>query len=147
MWLIIAIGAAVLALGLAGYALRSGRQGAAQVMAATVNRDCAPWDGPAFRLSIPLDRHPEAVILVSIWKSPSLRGRTALTFSDGTDQAGSASLSGTSGQLEPLSGSVVLNGVDEAQPVEGSFDLVTETGSRFTGRFSAAWGDLQALCG
>jgi hypothetical protein len=146
-WIITSIGLGLLAVAIAAYGLRSGYQGEGQVLAATVNRDCAPWDGPAFTVSIPVDAPSQAVILVSIWQSPDIAGPAAFAFPDRMGRTGNASLIGLSGQEEPLSGRVILRGADQGQPVEGSFDLMSETGSRFEGRLSASWGEQRALCG
>jgi hypothetical protein len=42
---------------------------------------------------------------------------------------------------------VTLQRVEPELPVEGTFDLVTETGERLEGKFIAEWGDEIIYCG
>jgi hypothetical protein len=116
-----------------------------QEFPATVNRDCAPWDGPAFTVNIPLD--DGRTVSISIWQSPELGGPVTFSFPDPSGQVGNASLFPAGGMPEELSGTVHFQGVQAEQPVEGQFNLVTENGDRFKGRFTAAWGDATMLCG
>jgi hypothetical protein len=112
---------------------------------ATVYRDCAPWDGAAFTVQIPLGRGD--VIDISIWKSPEIQIPITFTFPDDTGQTGNAILSHHVGQLDALSGTVRFQSVVEGQPVRGSFNLHNESGEIFEGSFEAEWDDQFFLCG
>jgi hypothetical protein len=50
------------------YVLRS--QESTQIFPASVVRDCAPWDGPAFTVSIPYEAG--TIINISIYESPNI---------------------------------------------------------------------------
>lgn len=117
----------------------------AQVFAATVNRDCAPWDGSAFTVSVPMSDRTE--IDISIWQAPEIKFPLLFKFPDGTGQVGYASSRSYSGEYEQLNGTVFFWRVEERSSVEGRFDFVTETGEHSKGRFEAEWGDQVALCG
>ena len=139
----IAIGMLILGIALFTFSMRN--QKPAQIFAATVNRDCAPWDGSAFTVQIPWQDH--TVIDISIWKSPDIKFPVTFSFPDNTGQVGNASYSLVPDKYEQLHGTVFFWRVAAASQVDGKFDLVTEAGQHFTGQFEAAWGDLVVLCG
>ncbi|RPI88800.1 MAG: hypothetical protein EHM40_22075 [Chloroflexi bacterium] len=111
---------------------------------ATVNRDCAPWDGTAFTISMPVE---ESVINISIYQSPDIRLPVTFSFPDGTGRVGSAFLLLPAGMPEELNGKVSFQGVRQGIPVDGNFDLLTETGEQFKGRFKAEWENQPVYCG
>lgn len=113
--------------------------------AATVNRDCAPWDGPAFTVSVPLN--DGRTVSISIWQSPELGGPVTFTFPDTSGQVGNASVFSADGMPDELSGTVAFQRVQADQPVEGHFNLVDKNGVPFKGTFHAIWGDAAPLCG
>ena len=115
------------------------------VLSATINRACAPWDGSAFTVSIPLDS--TTAITVSIWQSPDINRPVKFSFADETGQVGMATLMPGRDPLQQLEGEVSFQRVEEGSPVEGEFDLTTKSGERFTGKFKAAWGDQVVYCG
>lgn len=115
----------------------------AQVYPATINRDCAPWDGAAFTVSIPLDN---GGIQVSIYQSPELSLPATFTFPDETLMEGSALLLVPVAMPEPLSGRVTFQRVERGIPVEAMFDLITQTGQEFKGKFRAEWGNEVVYC-
>lgn len=119
-------------------------QGAAQVFPATINRDCAPWDGAAFTVSIPLNG---LVMDISVYQSPDIRSPITFSFPDQTGRAGRAITILPVGLPEELSGSVTFQRVEQRSPVEGKFDLVTDTGQQYKGRFIAEWGSEIVYCG
>lgn len=114
----------------------------AQVFPATINRDCAPWDGAAFTVSIPLNG---LVMDISVYQSPDIRFPITFSFPDQT--TGRAMTILQVGLPEELSGSVTFQRVEQRSPVEGKFDLVTNTGQQYKGRFIAEWGNETEYCG
>ena len=116
-----------------------------QIIPATINRDCAPWDGSAFRVSIPTETGTS--IDISIWKAPDIKIPVTFSFPDNTGRVGNASYRLASGIYGQLSGTVFFWRVEEGNQVEGKFKLVTETGQQFEGQFTAEWGSQMILCG
>lgn len=114
------------------------------VFTVTINRDCAPWDGGAFTVSIPMD---ESVINISIYQSPAIRHPVTFSFPDESMQEGSAFLLLPTGLPQQLSGKVIFQSVEEGKPVEGEFSLTTESGEHFKGQFNAQWGNEIIYCG
>ncbi|HET9906693.1 MAG TPA: hypothetical protein VFQ23_08625 [Anaerolineales bacterium] len=133
----------ILAVGWLGYSTRN--QEPAQVFSATINRDCAPWDGGAFTVSIPVD--VTTTIMISIWQSPDIQHPIAFTFPDESGQTGFVYILPEIDPLQPLSGEVFFGRVEQGLPVEGEFNLTTERGEQFNGRFKAVWGDQVVYCG
>ncbi|RPJ20863.1 MAG: hypothetical protein EHM33_27550 [Chloroflexi bacterium] len=115
------------------------------VFPATINRDCAPWDGSAFTVSIPVS--DGAIIATSIYQSPDIRLPVTFSFPDETMRAGNALLLLPVGVPEPLTGKVSFPRVEQGLPVEGKFDLLTETGRQFKGSFKAEWENQPVYCG
>ena len=115
------------------------------VFPATINRDCAPWDGAAFTVSIPYDA--VSVITISIWESPDFKIPTTFLLPDVEGQVGYAYILSELDSLIPLKGEVSFQRVGEGRPIEGRFSLTPESGEVFAGRFIAEWGEQMALCG
>jgi hypothetical protein len=134
-----------LLLGIALYIFSARNQEHLQTFPATVNRDCAPWDGAAFTVSIPFG--DGTIIDLSIWKSPDIRLPTTYSFPDETGQVGNALLRLQAGLPEQLTGRVLFPRVEQDMAVEGEFDLLTEAGQKFKGRFEAEWGNQIVMCG
>lgn len=116
----------------------------ARVLPATVNRDCAPWDGPAFTVSIPAE---DAVIHISIYRSPKVRFPVVFSFPDQTLREGNALFLLQASSPEQLTGMISFQRVNTEKPVEGQFNLFSESGEQFQGTFIARWGDQMAICG
>lgn len=115
------------------------------VLSATISRDCAPWDGGAFTIKIPMS---EGVMLdISIWQSPDIDRQITFSFPDETQQVGNASLLPQFGEPEQLTGSVWLNNVSEGMPVEGRFSLTSKSGAQLEAKFVAEWDDQIVYCG
>jgi hypothetical protein len=110
----------LLILGIALFTFSPQNQAPTQVFTATVNRDCAPWDGSAFRVSIPMK--DGTVINISIWQAPDIKFSKTFMFPDDTGQVGNASLLLANGEYETLSGEVRLEGVSEGKPFAGRFN-------------------------
>ena len=120
-------------------------QAPAQTLQATINRDCAPWDGAAFTVSVPMK--DGTIIYISIWQSPDIKLPARFSIPDETGQIGFAYILPELDPLQQLSGEVSFRRVEEGIPVEGEFDFTTESGKQFTGKFKAEWGNVTAMCG
>ena len=141
----VAISLLILILGIALFTFSTRNQGAIQVFPATINRDCAPWDGTAFTVSFRYD--PITTITISIWQSPSFTFPVTFSFPDETMRVGIAYSLPELDPLEELTGKVTFWRVEEGIPVEGEFNFTAERGGRFKGRFKAYWGNQIAMCG
>ena len=117
----------------------------AQVFPATVDRECAPWDGSAFTVSIPL--RDGSTISISIYRSPDLKLPSRYSFPDETMNEGNVYLRKPDGSLEQLTGDVWFQRVSDDVPLEGGFRLRSERGARLEGKFLAEWGDEVVYCG
>ena len=141
----VVLGLSILIVGISLFAYAIRIQRSTQVFPATVNRDCAPWDGAAFTVRIALSGGD--IIDISIWQSPEIKFPVTFSFPDNTGQVGNAILNHPVGLPEPMSGTVFFWRVDRENPVEGKFDFVTETGERFEGQFKAEWENQTMMCG
>jgi hypothetical protein len=142
---IIIFGLVILILGIAWYTFPKRNQAPVQTFPATIQRDCAPWDGAAFTVNIPVQGVVD--LSISIWQAPELTSPNAFSFPDDTGQVGNASLADAAGTSEQLSGNVFFSSVQDGSPVDGRFELSTDTGQRFAGEFHAEWGDQIVMCG
>lgn len=133
----------ILGVGWLGYSRRN--QEPAQVFSATINRDCAPWDGGAFTVLIPIDA--TTTITISIWRTPDIQFPIKFTFPDESGQIGFVYILPEIDPLQPLNGDVFFWRVEQGMPVEGEFKLMTESGEKLVGRFTATWGDQVVYCG
>jgi len=112
---------------------------------ATIERDCAPWDGAAFTVSIPWDQ--AAILNISIYQSPEITHPVTFSFPDETMRIGNAYLLLPDGSPEQLTGKIFFAGVHTGRIVEGRFDLISAGGEKVMGRFRAEWGNQVAYCG
>lgn len=135
----------LIALGSIWFFSRSRAETPAQVYPAVVNRDCAPWDGSAFTISIPLEDGSN--VAISIYRSPDIRRSTSFSFPDESMREGNALLLLPVGTPEPLRGNAWFRRVEPGMPVEGRFQLWNEAGAQFEGRFVAEWGNEIVYCG
>jgi len=115
-----------------------------RILPATINLDCAPWDGSAFTISIPIQ---SGSLYISIYQSPDIQNPTTFRFPDDTMSVGNALLTLPIGSASQVRGRVTLQHVEQGNPVEGRFDLVTESGEQLKGKFSAEWRDDIIYCG
>jgi hypothetical protein len=139
------IASSLLVLVIAVFAFSTRNQEPARVFPATINRDCAPWDGSAFTMSIPLQ--DGSLLNISIYQSPDINRPATFSFPDESRRVGNASYLLPSGEYEQLSGKVSFQRVAEGMPVEGKFNVRSERGEQFKGRFVAAWDNLTVMCG
>jgi hypothetical protein len=120
-------------------------EGPTPLYPATIDRDCAPWDGIAFTASIPWNH--AATLYVSIYQSPEITHPVTFSFPDETMRIGNAYLLLPDGSPEQLTGKVFFERVHAGESVEGRFDLISASGEKFKGTFRAEWGNLAAYCG
>lgn len=139
----IAVG--LLLLGVTLFIFSTRNQEPAQVFSATINRDCAPWDGTAFMVSIPYT--PGTMIRISIWQAPDMKYPVTFSFPDDSGEVGNATFLLRYSYSVQLTGRVFFSRVEQGVPVEGRFDFVTEAGQRIKGTFIADWEDEIVLCG
>jgi len=86
-------------------------------------------------------------ITISIYQSPDIKFPTAFLFPDDTMNVGNALLILPIGSPEQLTGKVSFQGVGQDIPVEGQFELVTNAGEHFKGKFIAEWKNEIVYCG
>lgn len=112
-----------------------------QKIPAKIIDSCAPFDGPAFQISIAEN------IIVDIYQSPQFDNSVKFTF-QANSPSGYARLLLPNSELlreqrkisyKPLTGEIVFNKVKRDVPVEGSFNFVTPEGERKQGTFKAIW--------
>jgi hypothetical protein len=142
----IAIGLSILLLaGLLWSVFSTQSQEPAQVLPAVINRDCAPWDGMAFTVTIPYA--PVSTIDISIWQAPDISLPVTFRFPDSSGRVGNAVYRPGFGEPEQITGTAFFRRVGEGGPVEGEFNFERENGVRLRGKFKAEWGNQRALCG
>jgi hypothetical protein len=115
------------------------------VIAATIDRDCAPWDGSAFTVSVPW--WDTSALVVSIWRAPDIEGPVTFSFVDSVAGDGQAARRGADGSSEVLGGTVTFEGVQLGLPVVGRIRLRSAAGTVFAGTFRAEWGTTRVYCG
>jgi len=138
------VGLIILIGGIAFYAFTKRSQAAEQIFPATINRDCAPWDGSAFTVSIPMK---DMGISISIYQAPDIKLPATFSFPDDTMSVGNALLIMPIDSPKELTGKVSFQRVQQGSPVEGTFDITAVTGERFKGKFIAEWGNEIVYCG
>ena len=76
---------------------------------ATINNSCAPWDGPAFVVTVPSDDTTStSVITVAIWQEAHITRPTVFRVPDNSGRVGVAWLLTHAGTQEDLAGSISL---------------------------------------
>lgn len=140
-----AIGLFILVFGIVWLTFSTQDDEPAQIFPATINRDCAPWDGSAFTVSIPIE--DKSIMDISIYRSPEIRLPVRFSFPDETMSLGHALYLTPPGLPEQLTGTVFFQRVERGKPVEGRFNFTSERGEQFKGRFIAEWGNEIIYCG
>ena len=135
----------ILILGITWLSFSTRNQEPAQTFPATVNRDCAPWDGAAFTISIPYNS--TTIIQISIWQAPDIKLPSSFVIPDDAKQIGYAYIQPESGPVIQLNGDVSFQRVEVDTPVEGRFSFTSERGGQFEGEFKAEWGTQVIMCG
>jgi hypothetical protein len=139
------VGLGLLLFGIALYVFSTQSPEFTQTFPATANRECAPWDGPAFTVQIPWA--DGGLINISIWQAPEINFVKTFLFPDDSGQVGSVSFISASGDYEILTGEIRFEGVSEGKPFGGRFRLKSAGGGEYVGRFEATWGHQMMLCG
>lgn len=116
-----------------------------QTFPAIVNGDCAPWDGPAFTVTIPYDS--SSTIIISIWQSPEIKLPSTFSFPHENRNVGDAFYVSASGEFEQLTGQVSFGLIREGRPVKGKFRFSKENGAQLQGKINAGWGNELVYCG
>jgi hypothetical protein len=142
---LITVALTMLALSIALFAYWAKISEPERVFPATIDRDCAPWDGSAFTVSIPYDA--ASMITISIWKPPEFKISATFSLPDEEGQLGYAYIQSELDPPRPLNGKILFQRVGKGMPIEGRFSLTSERGETFAGRFIAEWGEQIALCG
>jgi len=132
-------------LGVALFTFFNRDQESSQAFPASVTRDCAPWDGAAFTVRVPMEAGK--VISISIWQEPDIKFPVTFSFPDNTGQIGNAYQRSTPDEYGQLSGKVSFSRVNRENPIEGEFELTNEKGEKFIGKFIAEWDDQVVMCG
>src|SRR5215216_6002234 len=114
------------------------------VLPATIDHDCAPWDGSAFTVSIPFE---EGNLNISIYQPPDIKHPLSFSLNEGTQEIGHAIFLPTVGSPEPVTGNVSFEHVEDSIAVDGKYQLRTESGKEFLGKFKAEWGEAIVYCG
>lgn len=135
----------LLILGIILVPLFAGKPEVAHVFPATVNRECAPWDGAAFAVSFRYD--PLTTITIFIWKSPNFRLPVTFSFPDEMMSTGIAYSVMELDPWEELTGKVTFQRVEVGVPLEGKFSFTSARGEIYEGRFLAEWGNQIVYCG
>ena len=119
--------------------------GDSTIFEASVNQDCAPWDGMAYTITIPF--HAGSMIDVSIWQSPDFQFPVTYSFPDSSSRVGTAGYKSASGSVQQVSGKIILQPFEVGSPINGMFNFTSEDGEQFKGNFKAEWGNQDTACG
>lgn len=126
---------------------------------AFAERDCAPWDGPAFAVWISgegVGGKPDSWIYLRIWRRPeNSLGR--FTFPDKSMRQGVVAyipelkspqvINWSKQPSQAVEGSVRLIRVDRDQTILGELDLRSESNIHLRGIFEARWKPKLMACG
>ena len=130
--------------------LAAARANDAPVLGATIGASCAPWDGAAFVVEMPVDSLGRdltgARLAISVWKAPRIPAGTMFTF-HGIADSGAVVLWSGKDSAQRLTGTVTFGAVGPDAPADGSFDLSTKGGRRLAARFHATWKKERVMCG
>jgi hypothetical protein len=110
--------------------------------------DCAPWDGPAFRVVVPLPRRnaaAETSLWFSIWEPAAFRAPRTFVFPRDAGR-GSVLLQSGADSSSLLHGTLRIERAVPDTPVRGRFDLSSRGGGTYRGTFTAPWQPRQGVC-
>jgi hypothetical protein len=126
---------------------------------ATVEADCAPWDGPAYTIWVPAGKvggKPNSWISISIWQAPD-QSATSFTYPDLTGKGGHATywpnlksheqVIWSKQSHENLAGKLYLTSINGHKSILGEFDFSTEKDVPLKGKFESRWSNKIAICG
>jgi hypothetical protein len=115
-----AMGLLTLLFGITWISFTSRDQKPVPTFPATIHRDCAPWDGSAFTVSISMEAQQ---VTISIYQSPEIQFPTTFSIPDDRMSIGNALLILPIGSPEPLTGKVSFQRVVQDIPVAGLTSL------------------------
>jgi len=140
----------------AGLVLACGACGAGQstrpeaVAVADIARACAPWDGAAFSVSVPLREGADPAALpalrVMVWSPPRFERERTVVFADGDDRTGVAQYAESEDRATPLTGEATFRQTADGG-LEGTLRLKAADGRRFERRFRGRLDDRRVMCG
>jgi len=140
----------------AGLVLACGACGAGQstrpeaFAVADVARACAPWDGAAFSVSVPLregaDPGALPALRVMVWSPPQFEHERTVVFADGDDRTGVAQYMEAEDRATPLTGEATFRQAADGG-IEGTLRLKAADGRRFERRFRGRLDDRMVMCG
>jgi hypothetical protein len=122
-----------------------------QYRAATVRRDCAPWDGAAMSVTITTkptkcDRIAAPYIHIAVYELPIRDGRTVKLETQ--SQHGQANRCLKEDACEAAeSGEVVFDNFKEGSGASGRYRLKFRGGETVSGSFDAKWCEFRGFCG
>jgi hypothetical protein len=119
------------------------------VLQGLARSDCAPWDGPAFTVLLPVRTASSTEgfpLRISIWEAAAIEAPRDFRFPRDA-RLGAAVLEPPRGQAQLLKGSVHFDKAVPGTAVRGRFDLTAPQGGRFRGSFAAPWRAVQTRCG
>lgn len=139
----------------------SDRNGTIPTPLATVERDCAPWDGPAFSVWIPAEKlggPSQSWVYLRIWQQPEDSKGLFKFPSDGQRQKGAVvffldlespkKLNWQNQPRQQLKGTVRFLRVDSKENVLAELDFVSDKNVQLRGNFEAKWDqDYRPVCG
>ena len=115
-----------------------------------VFKGCAPWDGAAVRISLPLDpRHAYPLISVGIWRDDLPQ---SFAFDENVNHGSSESGKGVvsycprEAACEPVK-TARFTFDDSREGVTGTYEATLSGGNTVQGSFTAEWEERIVLCG
>lgn len=140
----------------AGLVLACGACGAGQttrqeaVAVAHIARTCAPWDGAAFSVSVPLregaDPGALPALRVMVWSPPRFEHARTVVFADGDNRTGVAQYAESEERATPLTGEATFRQAADGG-IEGTLRLIAADGRRFERRFRGPLDPGVVMCG
>ncbi len=115
----------------------------------TIQGDCAPWDGAALAVALPMDSlGAGAQLLFSVWKSDHEAAEHRWFIGSEGESDGVGRLCATPNRcVNVRSGWVEFNDIRVGDNTEGGYRLSLEDGRLLVGRFLARWIERRVLCG
>lgn len=120
-------------------------------MLGIAEKDCAPWDGPAFGLWLPgegLGGPTKSWIYLRIWKEPG-KSLGRFTFPDKSLKVGTViyllklespkMIDWQNQSRQQLKGSIRFSRVSTDQNILGELDFISEKNIHLRGKFEAKW--------
>lgn len=120
------------------------------VATARIARTCAPWDGAAFTVSVPMSDGIDAAALpalrLMVWSAPQFERGQTVVFADGDDRTGAAQYAESEDSAMPLTGEATFRQAADGS-IEGTLHLKAADGRRFERRFRGRLDPGAVMCG